>query len=109
MIDWMRITELQREIGADDLGDLVDIFLEEVDDEIAALRSASNPADMQARLHLIRGSALNLGFRAFSKACQKGEAAIADGCHAGVDLPAILHSYAESRAEFLTGLAKVAD
>lgn len=104
MIDWTQVTELRQEIGADDFGDVVEIFLEEVENEITALRNGCDKAKLQARLHLLKGSALSLGFQAFSRLCQRGESAAADGWHAQVDLPAILATFDASKAEFLSGL-----
>ena len=40
MIDWTRVSELRDEIGAEDFGDVVEIFLEEVEAEVEAEQDA---------------------------------------------------------------------
>ena len=104
MIDWARVRQLRNEIGEDDFGDVVDLFLEEVEDEIAMLRGGCSHALLEARMHLLKGSALNLGFHAFAEICRQGEAAAAQGLHDRIDLPGTLACYDRSRAEFLSGL-----
>lgn len=106
MIDWARITELSEEIGAEDFDDVVALFLEEVDDEIAVLRAAGTACDLESKLHFLKGGALNLGFQDFSVLCQQGESAAAAGQSDDVDVPAILASYEVSRAKFVTGLRR---
>ena len=107
MIDWKRILELRDEIGVDDFGEVVELFLDEVEGEIALLRSGCAKDALESRLHFLKGSALNLGFRAFSVLCQNGESAAAAGRPQDVDLPATLVSFDASKAEFLTGLPRL--
>ncbi len=101
MIDWMRVTELRDEIGADDFGEVVELFLEEVEGEIAILRDGFDPAELESRLHFLKGSALNLGFTVFSDLCQRGETAAARGRHDQIDITATLAAFDASRIEFL--------
>lgn len=101
MIDWRRVTELREEIGAEDFDEIVVIFLEEVDDAIAALGDGSEP--LEAQLHFLKGSALNLGFADFSGLCQRGETLAAAG-NTNIDTEEIQSSYARSRDDFLAGL-----
>ncbi len=104
MIDWARVGQLRNEIGEEDFDDVVDLFLEEVEDEIAMLRGGCSDALLEGRMHLLKGSALNLGFQAFAERCRQGEAAAAEGLHDRIDLPETLACYDRSRAAFLTGL-----
>lgn len=104
MIDWSRVSELRDEIGAEDFDDVVELFLEEVEAEIEALRGGCDPATLESRLHFLKGSALNLGFREFSVLCQRGETAAAQGAHAEIDLAATVARFDESRTAFLSGL-----
>jgi len=104
MIDWARVSELRDEIGAEDFGEVVDLFLEEVESEIAALRLGYEPATLESRLHFLKGSALNLGFEAFSQLCQHGETAASKGHHNDIDVPATLVCFDQSKTTFLNGL-----
>jgi len=104
MIDWNKVAELRDEIGAEDFGEVVEIFLEEVDEAIGIMRECPDLSKMECGLHFLKGSALNLGFRDFSKLCQAGETAAATGKQATVDLPEILASYDASKLAFLAGL-----
>ena len=104
MIDWGRVRQLRDEIGADEFSEVVDLFIEEVDDEIVHLRDCTYPENLDARLHCLKGSALNLGFQDLSKLCRDGEAAVAQGHADLVDIDAIVVCYTASRGAFLEGL-----
>lgn len=104
MINWSRVSELRDEIGAEDFGDVVEIFLEEVDEEITGLSGPDADTGLEARLHFLKGSALNLGFEAFSDLCRNGEQRAAAGEAETVDLAAIQNTYSESKAYFLAEL-----
>ena len=49
-----------------ELSDWEKEFLEEVEEEIAELRTNPAPETLEAKLHFLKGSALNLGFDDFS-------------------------------------------
>ena len=100
MIEWTRVTELRDEIGAEDFGEVVELFLEEVEEVIDRLRARPDPARLEGDLHFLKGSALNLGFRDFSALCQQGEARSAEGQAEQVDLAAIISSFEASRSVF---------
>jgi HPt (histidine-containing phosphotransfer) domain-containing protein len=104
MIDWNRAHDLREEIGADEFTEVVELFLEEVETEIAALRETVPLNTLESRLHFLKGSALNLGFERFSKMCQAGETAASDGAADQVDIASILASYDASKVVFLKGL-----
>lgn len=104
MIAWNRVSLLRDEIGEDDFQEVVDLFLEEVDEVIARLEQAPDPATLPADLHFLKGSALNLGFERFALMCQRGEQSFRDAVAPPPDLAAILDCYRTSRADFLTGL-----
>lgn len=67
MIDWARVRELQDEIGADDFGEIVEVFMEEVEAAIGALPDADKGSELEELMHLIKGCAWNLGFRELGK------------------------------------------
>ena len=105
MIDWGRIEDLQAEIGPDGFAEVVELFLDEVEEVVMRLRTAPDPATYAADLHFLKGSAWNLGFAAFGTLCEDGERQAAAGRPDGVDLPRIIDSYFASKEAFLTGLA----
>lgn len=104
MIDWARVKTLRDEIGADDFGDIVEIFIEEVSEMVARLRDAPRIECLGDDLHALKGSALNLGFTEFSELCQIGETLAAQGKSEEIDLPSIVSCYDVSSAAFLDGL-----
>jgi HPt (histidine-containing phosphotransfer) domain-containing protein len=105
MIDWDRVDELREEIGAEDFDEVVDLFLDEVEEVIGRLQNGPDMANLEADLHFLKGGALNLGFRMFSQLCQAGEAAAAAGRGDTVDLGAILSAFEESKNVFAQTLA----
>ncbi len=96
MIDWTRVDDLRAEIGADDLAEVVALFLQECDETVLPI--AEDDRIGAETLHFLKGSALNLGFSALARACADGEAA----CHAGRPPAAapILAVYRQTRAAF---------
>ncbi|MEM5476567.1 Hpt domain-containing protein [Pacificibacter sp. AS14] len=100
MIDWNRVTELRDEVGAEDFGEVVELFLEEVDEVIERLEATDDRTKLEEDLHFLKGSSMNLGFATFSSLCQFGETASAAGASDTVDLNKILVSFKASRAEF---------
>ncbi len=104
MIDWARVAELRDEVGEDALDEVVEMFLEEVEEVVARLKAAPDPANYEEDLHFLKGSALNLGFRAFSDLCQAGEKSAAAGQAESVDLTIIFRAYDNSKAEFTAKL-----
>jgi HPt (histidine-containing phosphotransfer) domain-containing protein len=104
MIDWAKVGELRDEIGVEDFTDVVELFLQEVDEAIAGLGAATASTPLEAQLHFLKGSALNLGFRSFAQMCLEGESVASSGDASGVDVPAILACYNASREVFLAEL-----
>lgn len=107
MIDWTRVQDLREEIRVDAFDEVVELFLEEVDTEIEKLRQPGVIRNLEGHLHFLKGSALNLGFDAFSDLCHRGEQAAAAGQDGAIDLPEILSCYERSKSEFLGGLIRV--
>ncbi|MEW2912110.1 Hpt domain-containing protein [Leisingera sp. JC11] len=105
MIDWPRVTELREEVGAEDFGEVVEIFLEEVEEVIGKLEGGDR-GQLEQDLHFLKGSALNLGFDEFSTMCLDGERKSAQGEAGGVDIPAIVANFQASKSAFLTGLSE---
>jgi HPt (histidine-containing phosphotransfer) domain-containing protein len=104
MILWSRVGELRDEVGADDFNEVVDLFLEEVDEVILRLQGNYDRSLLEQDLHFLKGSALSLGFQAFSDICQHGERRAAAGGGAQVDIGAVIEVFNLSRAIFMAGL-----
>ena len=104
MIDWDRMNSLRDDVGADEFDEVVEIFLEEVDEIIARLADKPDATTLEADLHALKGCALGLGFRAFAKLCQAAEGLCGEGKETEVNLDAILRVYADSRRVFLDEL-----
>lgn len=107
MIHWSRVNELRDEVGAEDFDEVVELFLEEVEEVIERLRHDVNLAQLEQDLHFLKGSALSLGFAAFSILCQDGERKSANGQAASVDLKAIIKGFAHSKSQFVAQLPKM--
>jgi HPt (histidine-containing phosphotransfer) domain-containing protein len=104
MIDWDHVRRLRDEIGAEAFEEVVEMFLDEVETEIAKLRASRGMRDLDVQLHFIKGSALNLGFADFAALCQRGEVAASNGMTANVNLTELMACYDRSKATFLAGL-----
>lgn len=103
MIDWSHVEELRRDM-ADTFDEIVEVFLDEVDESIGKLDPGASAADLAADLHFLKGAALNLGFAQFAALCSDGEESALKGEAADVDLARVRDCYRRSRQEFLTGL-----
>jgi histidine phosphotransfer protein HptB len=104
MIDWERVEELRSEIGPDSFMEVVEMFLEEADGVADRLASGIPDAELEAELHFLKGSALNLGLDQLAGLCQAGERAAANGAAATVDTVAVMKAYALSKSALLQGL-----
>lgn len=99
LINWDKVNELRDEVGAEDFDEVVELFLDEVEETIGQLGAAGRSVEHD--LHFLKGSALNLGFVQFSELCRDGEAAAAAGDADSVDLQAVTSSYEVSKGTFL--------
>ncbi|WP_424985768.1 Hpt domain-containing protein [Microbulbifer sp. S227A] len=104
MIDWSRVKEVCDEIGSEDFDEVVELFLEEVEEVIGRLRTAPDPSQLEQDLHFLKGSALSLGFASFSSLCQNGERISAGGQAETVNVPEIVAEFERSKAGFLAEL-----
>ncbi|MFM2354600.1 MAG: hypothetical protein RLZZ528_336 [Pseudomonadota bacterium] len=102
MLDWDRITELRDEIGTDAFGEVVELFLDEVESALLRL-GAEGP--VEEGLHFLKGCALNLGFRRFATVTSEGEMLARAGRGGEVDLAQVREVYAQSKRQFVAGLS----
>ena len=107
MIHWARVNELRDEVGAEDFDEVVELFLEEVEEVIDRLRQNADISQLEQDLHFLKGSALSLGFADFSDLCQDGERKSADGQAGMVDVPAIIRVFAQSKSRFVAQLSEM--
>ena len=77
MINWDRVDELRHEVGPEDFNEVIELFLEEVDDTISTLGMCDGNRTLEEQLHFLKGSALNIGFSDFASLCHAGETASA--------------------------------
>lgn len=87
MIDWARIKELHDEIGTDAFADVIDLFVEEVDDGLKTLQAAETAKARLHAFHFLKGAALNLGLNDLAQICAMGEQRAGNG-HDTADLVA---------------------
>ena len=101
MIDWSRVSELRDEVGEEDFAEVVDLFLEEVEEVIGELPALPDDQSVMQHLHFLKGSALSLGFAGFSDRCTQAERACAAGVLTPEELAAVQDCHAASKALFL--------
>ena len=107
LIDWARVEELRSEIGEESFAEVIDLFTEEVETVVCRLVSGTGKSDCEADLHLLKGSAWNLGFTELGALCYDGQRISADGGQVCVDTGRIAEIYAASKQEFLAGLGQM--
>ena len=107
MIRWTRVNELRDEVGAEDFDEVVELFLEEVEETIRDLSPKSSASQMEQHLHFLKGCALNMGFQMFSDLCQDGERKSAKGETGTIDVAAIINGFEISRSLFLSQLPQM--
>lgn len=102
MLDWTHIIRLRQEVGEDSFAEIVDLFFAEVNEVFERIR---NNGAKHTDMHFLKGSAANLGFAEFSKACQIAEHALLteDG---EADIQSVFSSFEASCESFSEGLAK---
>lgn len=104
MINWSRVAELRDEIGAEDFDEVVELFLEEVEEVIERLRGLTDRSSLEPDLHFLKGSALNLGFADLSDVCAAGEKMAAGGNSDEVNVDQVISTFAGSKTQFLSDL-----
>lgn len=107
MIDWARVETLRQEIGEEDFSEVVRLFVEEVEEVVARMERPGTPAQQEADLHFLKGSALNLGFTDLAALCQTEERRAAGG--EAVDTRPVIGLYTASRRAFLARLGHQPD
>lgn len=101
MIDWERIAELREEIGAEDLAEVMEMFLEEVGGRLEELKARTSDQSLAEDMHFLKSSALNIGFAKLADICS-GYEVLAASDSKDVDVAAIEACYAASCEELRT-------
>lgn len=101
MIDWTRVDELRREVGEEDFPEVVEIFLEEVDEVFTRLPESAANESLSEDLHFLKGSAASLGFAGLTALCATGERLCTQGNAAAVSITELKNGYLAEREEFL--------
>lgn len=104
MIDWKRVQVLKNEVGSEDFGEIVDLFLEEVESAIAELCALEDRTSLGENLHFLKSSAMSVGFSSFSDLCQAGEEAAEKGEADQINLKELSDIYQVSKKTFLDEL-----
>lgn len=80
MLDLERVAELRDEIGAEDMADVMEMFLQEVSGKLDSLSTSQT---LKEDLHFIKSSSLNIGFKSLAElsgelelACQQAGNAV---------------------------------
>lgn len=107
MIDWAQVKQLEEDVGAEDLSEVVELFLSEVDEAVGTLLSdpPTEAPDIARQMHFLKGCASNLGFRGLADYCAKGETAANGGDTSSITMEEVQAIYAASKAEFLRDFA----
>ena len=84
MIDLERLRQLEEDFGAEDLDDLIEIFLDETREGLEALAPLIEQGDPEAlrdQFHFLKGCARNVGASEFADRCERFEksSAVATG------------------------------
>jgi HPt (histidine-containing phosphotransfer) domain-containing protein len=98
------VAQLREEVGPDEFAEVVDLFLEEVEEVTGRLAASPQASALRDDLHFLKGSALNLGFERLGLMCQEAERLAARGEAAAVSVGPILACYEASRQSFLENL-----
>lgn len=98
MIDWERVDELRDEIGAEDLADVIDMFLDEVAEKLQDVQAGTSTASLSEDMHFLKSSALNIGFADLAQLCSTAEAQ-AEAGDTDVDIAEIVTCFAASSKE----------
>jgi len=106
MINWARVNELKCDIGEENIGEIVEIFLEEVEGVLDELRQGPDRTKVKCAAHFLKGSALNLGFERLGAVCSKGESLNKEKAETDTLVADILSVYEASKSEFMHGLCR---
>lgn len=100
MINWARVEELKEEVGVEAFGEVIELFLEEVDEATDRLASLSDRSGLPDDLHFLKGAAMNLGFAEFAALCAETESTVKTEGSDAADIVGLIACYRESKRLF---------
>jgi len=103
VIDWSRIAELHDEVGADALGDVLELFAQEVAEGLERLQAAPTPKARAAEFHFLKGAALNLGLDTIAETCARGEEKAAQGAATDSECASVVAEFPACCATLVDG------
>lgn len=104
MIDVDRLKELEEDFGAEDMGDLIDSFIEETQEALDAVGGMISDVPDPIRrdqFHLLKGCALSIGASTFAGSCEAHERA--NGPLSQQEYDALCREFRDVRAWFDQG------
>ncbi|KAJ57266.1 hypothetical protein ACMU_01860 [Actibacterium mucosum KCTC 23349] len=104
MLDWDRVLELKDEVGEEAFAEVVELFLEEVEEVLTRFRADGVTETIAEDLHFLRGSAMNLGFSDVAEICGAGEKSAKSLGIEMVSLQPLFESYDKSKTMLLSGI-----
>lgn len=100
MINWDRIRELRDEVGEDELGEVIELFCEEVEEVLGLLEQTARE-DLPSRLHFLKGSMMNIGLDKVSAICRSEESRLKAHSSAQPNFAAIRSAYEHAKGGLL--------
>jgi histidine phosphotransfer protein HptB len=97
-----RIKELKSEVGEEDFSEIVTLFLAESDEMLDRLRAVSGSDELEALLHALKGSALNLGFAELGRLCEDRRERALSPNDWPPDVERIADVYEQSKAQLMS-------
>jgi len=93
MIDWSQVADLYADFGEDGFGEVVQVFVQEVETGLAQLNAAQSPDENRIAFHFLKGAALNLGFSEVADLCAAGELRASEGKDAAREKEQVLRVF----------------
>jgi histidine phosphotransfer protein HptB len=98
MIDWARVADLHGEIGDDAFAEVLELFVQEVDEGLERLRNAETAPARMAEFHFLKGAALNLGLTELAACCSRGEVMAGQGQDTDAELAKVATGFPKANA-----------
>jgi len=104
MIDWAQARQLEKDVGKEEMAEVVELFLAEVDEAMETLQfdyDRMSAENRSASFHFLKGCASNLGFKTFGDQCSIGEETTKAGGIPDFQILDLADTYAKSKQQFI--------